>query len=74
MRSAVGGARTTYSEVEIGVYGSHCLHPAAMSLFGECGVDSVACHLSQLLSAWLMTGEHAVRQQDAQPPAGMGRE
>jgi pyruvate,orthophosphate dikinase len=73
VRMAVERARTGHPGIEVGAYGSHCLDPAAMSLFDECGVDFVACHLSQLLGARLMAGQQAAERQDAQSPAGLGR-
>ncbi len=73
VRMAVERARTGHPGIELGAYGSHCLDPATMSLFDECGVDFVACHLSQLLGARLMAGQQAAERQDAQGPAVLGR-
>jgi len=72
MRLAVERARTGRPGIEIGVCGSHCLDPTAMSLLDEYRVDFVACHLSQLLSARLMAGQQAVRRQVDQRPGGLG--
>jgi pyruvate,orthophosphate dikinase len=74
VRLAVERARTGHPGIEVGAYGSHCLDPAAMSLFDECEMDFVACHLSQLLGARLMAGQQAAERQAAQGPAGLGRE
>jgi hypothetical protein len=56
-RLAAGGARTTYSEVEIGMCGSHQRDQETIALLDDWGLDSVCRHSSRLMKPRWVAGQ-----------------
>ncbi|TKJ29102.1 MAG: pyruvate, phosphate dikinase [Chloroflexi bacterium B3_Chlor] len=60
IRSAVDSARSARPGIEIGVYGIPTQDPVSVRLFHEWGLDSVSCHVSNLLAVRFMAAQAAI--------------
>jgi pyruvate,orthophosphate dikinase len=60
IQSAVDRARSARAGIEIGLYGAHTRDPASIRRIHEWGLDSVSCHVSNLLAVRLMAAQAAI--------------